>query len=323
MWEPSQQLEVLFVDARTRLYGYASASESGWRFRELPLPADPAALVVTLGGDESLRFVAVADPRTRIEYAPDGAAFAPAAALAPGVATRAAEQTQGATDAYRVVAADGTVVARGPVADEVAPSSTGGTGQEAPRNVVGWEPRGTLPDGLLEQARRLYALSREAAPDGVEQDVLFAGDDDAGRRYLLGQFWLPGDDAGRHRRRRAGSAVRARAAAVPAARPGHGRGGPAPVTAAAGRPRASWSSCPAPQAEEVGLLARRDERLPARCPGPPRRGRDLQPARRRRAGGHRPGPRRPARWRRRPSTSSSCSAAGPPAAERAVPPDRP
>lgn len=195
VWEPSQQLEVLFLDARSGLYGYAQGSEGGWRFRELSLPEEPVtSLAITLGGDEALRAVVVAAPDAgRVDYAPDGSRFSEAAALADGVATFAVEQAPGTFDLYQVVRPDGEIVAQGPVSDEVAPSSTPEDGgRAAPANLVGWQGRGTLPTSLLETARQAYAQSRSAAPADVEQDVLFAGDD-AGRRYLLGQFWLPGD----------------------------------------------------------------------------------------------------------------------------------
>lgn len=197
VYEPSRIGEVVFV-ARfadgTANWGVVRGSESGPEFvLDERLPADPTALVAALPGDEQARLLVVAEPTAAgASYLPDGVRSVPMYALADGVWTTGLDGDQ-ARDRVSVTDARGRVTysATAPdTASSVTPPATGGT----PGNVLSdWPQRGTMPPGLLEESVAAYATSRSAPVTNVDTAVLFAGGDDAGKRYLLAQMWVRGD----------------------------------------------------------------------------------------------------------------------------------
>ncbi len=200
VWEPSRQLEVVFADFAGDRWATAQASAATgggttWRFREHDLPQEQVlALTEVLGADEGgLRGVVVSSPLVeRIAYAPDGSLFRDVPSPASGIGVLAVEQTQGSYDQVQAVGPGGELVLQQGVPDAATPDD--GAAQAAgPGNLVGWRSRGAVEGDLLQQARQTYALTRQVPADQVDQAVLAAGSE-GGRRYLLGQFWLPDDE---------------------------------------------------------------------------------------------------------------------------------
>lgn len=190
IYEPSQQAEVVFVakvDDSAR-WGMVMAAPGGSQFVvDAPLAPDTAVLPIVAPGDEVARLLAVSAPEVKaIQYAGDGVTFKDMAQIAPGVAVTPLEGNQ-SIDQIRVIGADGQTAYQGAVPD----SSVDAT----PANLLKWPTRGTLPNGLLQEATTAYAQSRQQPAAVVQTKVLYAGVDTAGTQYLLAQAWISGDQA--------------------------------------------------------------------------------------------------------------------------------
>ena len=179
---------------RDRHWGVVRGSEAGPEFvLDERLPADPTALVAALPGDEQARLLVVAEPTPpgRAPYAGRGAVACRCTRSPTGSGPRASTATRPATGSASPTPADGCLQrdrARHRLVGDAA--GAGGT----PGNVLSdWPQRGTMPPGLLEESVAAYATSRSAPATNVDTAVLFAGDDDAGKRYLLAQMWVRGD----------------------------------------------------------------------------------------------------------------------------------
>ena len=165
VYEPSQQLEVVFVatvDGQAR-WGVAQSSEAGPEFLWDEALADGAeSLAAALPGDEVARLLVVAAPEAEVlEYRPDEVSgHVPLTVVEPGIGTLALEGDP-QTDAYRV-SYDGRLV----VADAPDPEAAQEPVDEPEATTVpqgyGWDP--TRPWDFRGQAE----LSR--APDLAVQD---------------------------------------------------------------------------------------------------------------------------------------------------------
>lgn len=183
VYEPSRRYEAALVahGADGDRYAFAVAAPGGTDFVvDQPLPEDTSALALIVPGDEAKRLVVVASPEVdRIQYAPHGTTYTDLAELAPGVAVGPAVGSAAA--AYRVLAADSSVVASGPV------TATPDTPAGDPGNVLAtWVHRGsaqTITDAAVVKAfggghyRSLY--------DGTSH----------GLSFTIGQAWRDGDAA--------------------------------------------------------------------------------------------------------------------------------
>ncbi|HET9188257.1 MAG TPA: hypothetical protein VFN80_09895 [Acidothermaceae bacterium] len=190
IYEPSQQAEVVFVakvDDSAR-WGMVMAAPDGSQFVvDAPLAPDTAVLPIVAPGDEVARLLAVSAPEVKaIQYAGDGVTFKDMFSLAPGVAVTPLEGNQ-SIDQIRVIGADGQTAYQGAVPD----SSIGAT----PANLLKWPTRGTVPNGLPQEATTAYAKSRQQTAAVVQTNVLYGGVDAAGTQYLLAQAWISGDQA--------------------------------------------------------------------------------------------------------------------------------
>lgn len=190
IYEPSQQPEVVFVahvgdGAR---WGMVTAASDGSQFIvDKPLAPDTVVLPIVAPGDEVARLLAVAAPDVKaIQYAGDGVSFKDMAQIAAGVAVTSLEGNQ-PIDQLKVIGADGETVYQGAVPDSSVVAK--------PANVLAWPTRGTLPNGLLQEATTAYAQSRQQTAAVVQTKVLYSGVDAAGTQYLLAQAWISGDQA--------------------------------------------------------------------------------------------------------------------------------
>lgn len=201
VWEPSGLPEVVFASVSpTRdelVYGVATTSETGARFLvagDTPRRSTTSFAVVLPGDEGGQRLTVVAAPDVeRLQYSSDGESLVELAPLAPGVGVTPVVPTAPDDDAYVVVGQDGEVVERAGVPDQPARADDEASPASAPANVVEWGPRGSIEGDLVLAARQAYASTRAADPGQVEEKVLFAGED-GGQRFLLGQFWLRGED---------------------------------------------------------------------------------------------------------------------------------
>lgn len=201
VYAPSQRLEVVFVGrgADADRWGVVTSSEAGSDFvLDVPLPAGSRSLAAALPGDEgTARLLVVAAPETGLaRYSPDGVTWldmsrTPSGAAGVHVVALGADQDR---DRYRVPDAESGTVDEQEAPDSRASGATPAEGTAAPANVLDWPSRGTVDGEVLLAAKAAYAESRQVADASrVEEKVLFAGDDDAGNRYLVGQLWLRGD----------------------------------------------------------------------------------------------------------------------------------
>jgi len=196
VYEPSQQLEVVFlaeVDGSFR-WGVAVSTESGPDFRwDEELTPQAVSLAAALPGDEVARLLVVASPESSAAFYGfnDATEFDDMAKLAPGVSTRALEGDP-ATDLYRVDLPDGQVILPAPDPAEAPPESeTPPVPEVLPANALDWSRRGVVDPELEARAVSGFAAARGADDSAdVGHTVLFAGDNDAGQRYLLLQAWL-------------------------------------------------------------------------------------------------------------------------------------
>jgi len=190
IYEPSQQPEVVFVAkvGDSARWGMVMGAPDGSQFVvDSPLAADTVVLPIVAPGDEVARLLAVSAPDAKaIQYAGDGVTFKDMAQIAPGVAVTPLEGDQ-AIDRIRVIGVDGRTAYQGAVPD----SSIGAT----PANLLKWPTRGTVPNGLLQEATTAYAKSRQQTAAVVQTNVLYGGIDAAGTQYLLAQAWISGDQA--------------------------------------------------------------------------------------------------------------------------------
>ena len=191
VYEPSRQTVVVFlarVDGTDRWAVMASGEAGPELQSDAVLDPGTTALAAALPGDETARLLVVAAPVVdRVEYAPDGRRFAALTSLADGVAVGPLEGDL-TTDAYRVVAPDGSEVFRGPAPDTDAPSGT-------PANLLGWPARGVPDAALEERAAQGYARARGVARAGVSYRVLLTAGTDGGTAYTVLQAWTPGRPA--------------------------------------------------------------------------------------------------------------------------------
>lgn len=189
VYEPSGQGEAFFVAGGPSgaRYGYAIQNDSGTVIDvDQPLATGTTALTYTLEGDETQRLLVLAAPSTRaIEYAADGATYAPMTAIAgPGVAVTSLDNAL--NPRVRVLGSNGAVVYDAPLKDNR-------TLEPGPTNLLSWPARGSQDSSLLAPARAALAPSLQATPDEVLLQVLFTGDTDSAVRYVMGQAWKRGD----------------------------------------------------------------------------------------------------------------------------------
>lgn len=190
VYEPSQQLEVVFlaeVDGAYR-WGVAQSSESGPEFLWDQSLAPPAvSLAAALPGDEVARLLVVASPESSAAFYgfDDASEFVDMAELAPGVSTRALEGDP-ATDQYRVDLPGEQVILPAPDPVEAQRAAE-------PANLLPWPGRGTADAGPPEQ-ELLDAFTEglgDLAPAGpASYRPLFTADTDGGVRYTFGQAWI-------------------------------------------------------------------------------------------------------------------------------------
>ncbi len=138
------------------------------------LPGGATPYVLVLGGPDVVR----------VDYAADGARFVPAGGGRFAVVPRTGP-TGGSPDLVRVLDAQQRVTAL--------PADPGGPTDREPSGLLSsWPQRGDLaagPDQAEAAAAFGAALGHPDRPAGLR--VLFAGSDDTGRRFLLGQAWDP------------------------------------------------------------------------------------------------------------------------------------
>ena len=190
-YEPSGRYEAALVleSPHGNRYAFAVASPSGTSFLvDEPLPDGTRALAFVVPGDEQERLVVLTSPDVdRIDYAPDGTTYTQLAQLAPGVAVGPATGTSDAV--YRALAADGSVVASGPVA--AAPDTPPGD----PTNLLAaWVHRGDrqqIPDATV-----VDAFVRADPGTAGHYRSLYDGTS-GGLGLTIGQAWHDGDAGAR------------------------------------------------------------------------------------------------------------------------------
>lgn len=200
--ESSQQLEVVFVaevDGGYR-WGVAQTSAQAPTIRwDEALPEPAIALAAALPGDEGVpRMLVVASERIgSIEYAADGTGeFTRMAEPSPRVATVALEGDP-ATDAYRLLDEAGRQVHQAAAPDPLGAQDLGPAPHtpELPDNHLAWPSRGSATPEQQEQVLNTYAAAVGATRDGVEGRLIYGGNDDTGRSFVLLQAWKVGEDA--------------------------------------------------------------------------------------------------------------------------------
>ena len=191
VWEPSQQVELVFLgsDEDRHFVGWASSSERGPELQQVAAYSyDQAFLQFAVPGDEGVtRLYVVAAPGSELAYSADGTQFVSMTETAPSVGITALE---GDTSRAKVrVSADGwsyVVAARNTPMGTPAP----------PANVLAWASRGDAPGTSFHDLG--VAFSRAMGrTDGaaVGYRPLFTGDTDSGVRFTMGQAWFEGDPA--------------------------------------------------------------------------------------------------------------------------------
>ncbi|MCW2607475.1 MAG: hypothetical protein JWO60_2168 [Frankiales bacterium] len=196
VWEPSGRPEVVLLARGTGgdSWGVVTSSEAGWRVLfEQELPSTARALVAALPGDEADRVLVVAAPEADpLVYEPRAAAGrqVPLAALAPGVATGPLEQGDVPDDGIASMAR-GEVAFRAAVPDVARDEQVQ---DAAPANVVDWPVRGEVDSGLVLSARAAYAAGRPGTDAADAQEKVLFAHVDGDLQYLLGQFWVAGDE---------------------------------------------------------------------------------------------------------------------------------
>ena len=200
LYEPSGQVEIVYVaqvDGEPS-WGVARSSEAGPELAvDEPLAEGTTALVAALPGDEVARLLVVASPEVgEISYGHDDASeWSPMAALADGVATTPLDGDP-ATDAVRVLGAQGQEVHRDAAPDVAAPGgepeAPPASEPPTPTNVVDWPVRGAVSDDLRERAVASFAQAAGVPVSQLRTRLLFGGQRD-GRTYVLLQGWYGGD----------------------------------------------------------------------------------------------------------------------------------
>lgn len=200
VWEPSQQLEVVFlaeVDGAYR-WGVAAATESGPEFRwDAQLTPRSTSLAAALPGDEVGRLLVVASPdAVAIDYAPqDASGYAAMGELERGVATVALDGDP-VSDAYRVTLPAGSVIdeapdlpgAEAPVTDDRPGTDTPLTPDAAGYGLDladPWDYRGPMELTTPELPREDEALFTAKHGGGWTTRPLYAAQSDAGVSLLV------------------------------------------------------------------------------------------------------------------------------------------
>lgn len=205
--EPSGQPEVVVLDrsAEDPRWGVLVRTAGRWGVAyEHALDRPVPALVAALPGDGAPRLLAVAAPGTDwLGYDATGrtqvtGALQQMSAPAPGVGLIALQPGDATHDAV-VGVVDGGQAWRvdAPDLERSTPSPAATTSRlttPTPSNVLSWPTRGTPDDDTAGDAVTAYAAQRRVSPDRVGSRLLLVGSDDTERRYLVGQFWVGGDD---------------------------------------------------------------------------------------------------------------------------------
>ena len=199
VYEPSRRFRFVYVayvkTGEQREYGLAMSNQNGPEFRSrAPLTRDTTALVVPVPGDgEFLSLLVVAAPgTTRLEYAPNGAAFRAMTQRAAGVGIDAVDGN-GAVDVVRVIGSDGSEVFSGPVPAFSDSGEAPVVGR--PDNLLTWGARGAQDAELVERAVAGFAAAKQVARNNVEHGVLYVGSNDSGQAYVVLQGWVQGQRA--------------------------------------------------------------------------------------------------------------------------------
>jgi hypothetical protein len=202
-YEPSQQLEVVVLTRESGgglRWGVVSTSAgSTTLLADEPFSPGSRALLAALPGDEVDRLLVVAAPGVdRLLYDPDGvgpvgSAVTMATPL-PGVGLGPLEAADPSADVVVGLHGDQQLF-RLPAPDSHrgGPSAPGRP-LDRPANVLAWPTRGTAADpAALLAARELVASQHPGSSVRDVRAVVLVAGSDAGRRYLLGQFWVADD----------------------------------------------------------------------------------------------------------------------------------